>query len=218
MPPSTRTTLRRHRERGAYDRATIDAILDEGFLCHAAVAVEGVCSVIPTIYARIDDHLYLHGAAGNHVLGVAAGGAIVTVTVTLVDGLVLARSQMHHSMNFRSVVLFGWAEEVTDPEEKTAALARVVDHLLPGRSAEARPPSPSELRATKVLRIPLAEASAKVRAGGPVDDDADLSLPVWAGVLPLRSAAGRPQVADGVDPTLSPPEGLTQPERWAAFE
>lgn len=216
--PSARTALRRHRERGAYDRATIDAILDEGFLCHAAVAVDEVCSVIPTIYARVGDDVYLHGATGNHVLGAAGAGATVTVTVTLVDGVVLARSAMHHSMNFRSVVIFGRAEEVTASTEKTAALAAVVDHLLPGRTAEARPPSTAELRATRVLRLSLAEASAKVRTAGPADDEADLALPVWAGVLPLRQAAGRPQPVAGLDPNLSPPAALAQPERWVSVE
>jgi nitroimidazol reductase NimA-like FMN-containing flavoprotein (pyridoxamine 5'-phosphate oxidase superfamily) len=167
--------------------------------------------MIPTIYGRDGDRLLLHGAAANHVLKAAARGAELTVTVTLVDGLVLARSMFHHSVNYRSVVMFGRATGIEDPEEKAAALALVVDRLLPGRAADARPPSDAELASTRVLSLPLDEVSAKVRSGGPVDDEEDMDLPVWAGVLPLHLAAGAYQ-PEGV---LPPPAYLVQPQRWS---
>ena len=212
--PSARTQVRRHRERGRYDRAEVHAILDEGFLCHVACVVDGAPWMIPTIYARRGDELLLHGAAANHVLGAICDGAPLVATVTLVDGLVLARSVMHHSINYRSVVVFGQGTEVTDPVDKEAALALVVDHLLPGRTAEARPPTPSELRATRVVSVPLDEVSAKVRTGAPVDDDADLALPVWAGVLPIGLVAGPPE-PDGLGVGAADlPAGFDQPGRW----
>jgi nitroimidazol reductase NimA-like FMN-containing flavoprotein (pyridoxamine 5'-phosphate oxidase superfamily) len=214
VAPSTRTALRRHRDRGAYDRATIDAILDEGFICHAAVTVDGQCSMIPTVYARRGDELLLHGAAANHVLNAAAAGAELTVTVTLVDGLVLARSVMHHSINFRSVVIFGRGQEISEPVAKTAALAAVVEHLLPGRTAEARSPSVNELRSTRVVALALDEASAKVRTGGPVDDPEDLSAPVWAGVLPMYQGFGEVLPDAANLPGIGVPPSLAQPARW----
>jgi hypothetical protein len=188
--------------------------LDDGFICHAATAVDGQCWMIPTIYARRGDELLLHGAAANHVLGAVAAGAELTVTVTLVDGLVLARSVMHHSINFRSVVIFGQAEEITEPAAKTAALAAVVEHLLPGRTEEARAPNMNELRATRVVSLPLTEASAKVRTGGPLDDTEDLSLPVWAGVLPMYQGVGdaEPDPANPHGVRTSP--SVVQPTRW----
>lgn len=208
IEPTGRTTVRRHRDRADYDRATVDAILDEGFICHAACAVDGTVWMIPTAYGRDGDRLLLHGAAGNHVLKAAAAGAELTVTVTLVDGLVLARSTFHHSVNYRSVVIYGTATEVTDPAAKEEALARIVEHMLPGRSGEARGPSPVELTKTRVVSLPIDEVSAKVRTGGPVDDEEDMALPVWAGVLPLRVAAGRP------DPPEGAPACAVQPDRW----
>lgn len=190
-----RTRLRRKAERGAHDRATIDAILDEALVCHVGFAIDGRPVVIPTAFGRIGSDLYLHGAVGNHALRTLAGGIEVCVTVTLLDGLVLARSAFHHSMNYRSVVLFGRAEPVTDDREKLDALLAVVDHMEPGRSAASRPPTPEELRATLVVRLPIVEGSAKVRTGGPVDDEADLALDHWAGVIPLALVRGEP-VAD----------------------
>lgn len=211
--PTGRTLVRRHRDRASYERAEIDSILDEGMICHVGACVEGSPWMIPTGYGRDGDWLYLHGASGNHLLG-AAGGAEVVVCVTLLDGMVLARSSFNHSFNYRSVVLFGRAEEVTDPAGKARALEVIVDHLLPGRSREARPPTDSELRRTRVARIGLAEASAKVRRGPAVDDPGDVDMPIWAGVLPLRTVAG-PAVPDGSNrPGVAPPVGLDQPGRW----
>ncbi len=180
-----RTTVRRQRDRGKYDRDVVYAILDEGFVCHVACAVGGTVWMIPTAYGRDGDRLLLHGAAANNVLKAAAGGAELTVTVTLLDGIVLARSTFHHSINYRSVVIFGPATGIEEPDAKAAALATIVEHMLPGRSRDARPPEPAELASTRVVSIPLREVSAKVRSGGPIDDVEDLVLPVWAGVLPL---------------------------------
>jgi nitroimidazol reductase NimA-like FMN-containing flavoprotein (pyridoxamine 5'-phosphate oxidase superfamily) len=213
--PTARTTVRRHRDRASYDRAVVEAILDEGFICHVACAVDGTPWMIPTAYGRRGDELLLHGAVGNHVLRAAASGAEICVTVTLLDGLVLARSVMHHSLNYRSVVLFGRAVEISEPREKEAALAAIVEHMLPGRTQDARSPSDEELRATRVVTLPIDEVSAKVRTGGPVDDPADVGLDVWAGVLPLRVAAGpaepdRPGAASAGSPSY-----LAQPARWA---
>jgi nitroimidazol reductase NimA-like FMN-containing flavoprotein (pyridoxamine 5'-phosphate oxidase superfamily) len=187
-----RSTVRRHAERGLHDRAVVDAVLDEALVCHVGFTVDGAPYVLPTAFARVDDHLYLHGATGSFVLRALCAGAEACVTVTLLDGLVLARSAFHHSMNYRSVVLFGRAERVEDDEEKAAALLAIVEHLAPGRSAASRPPSPAELRSTLVARFPIEEGSAKVRTGGPVDDPADLALGHWAGVIPLRLVQGEP--------------------------
>ncbi len=216
IEPTARTALRRHRERAEYDRDAVCAILDEGFICHVACVVDGTVWMIPTAYGRDGDRLLLHGAAANHVLKAAAGGAELTITVTLLDGMVLARSTFHHSINYRSVVIFGPATEITEAEEKSAALALIVDHLLPGRSRDARAPTPKELAQTRVVSIGLDEMSAKVRTGPPIEDEADLALPVWAGVLPLRPASGAP-LPDGVIPAgMDPPAYLDQPARWSA--
>jgi nitroimidazol reductase NimA-like FMN-containing flavoprotein (pyridoxamine 5'-phosphate oxidase superfamily) len=213
--PTPRTAVRRRRDRGRYDRDLVYSILDEGFICHAACAVDGTVWMIPTIYGRDGDRLMLHGAAANHVLKAAAGGAELTVTVTLVDGLVLARSTFHHSINYRSVVVFGHATAIEEPAEKAAALDLVVNHLLPGRTGDARSPNAAELASTRVVSLALDEVSAKVRTGGPVDDAEDMELPVWAGVLPLRPAAGpaRPDEAGPPGPA-TPPGYLVQPGRW----
>ncbi len=197
-PPSDRTRVRRLAERGRYDRATIDAILDEGLVCHLGVVVDGEPHVIPTLHARIGDHLYVHGAVANFVLRTLDAGGAVCATVTLLDGLVLARSAFHHSVNYRSVVVFGRAERVTDPEEKWAALSAFVEHVVPGRSRDTRPPTPTELRSTMVLRLPLDEASAKVRTGGPKEEPEDLALDHWGGVVPLHLVAGEPVPDDHV--------------------
>jgi uncharacterized protein len=214
ITPTARTTVRRHRERGAFDRELVYAILDEGFICHAACSVDGTVWMIPTAYARDGDRLILHGAAANHVLKAAAAGAELTLTVTLLDGLVLARSTFNHSLNYRSVVIFGTATDITDPADKADALERIVEHMLPGRSADARTPNPVELAKTRVVSVPLEEVSAKVRAGGPRDDEGDGDLPVWAGVLPLRPQAG-PALPDPANqPGLDRPAYLRQPDRW----
>lgn len=205
---SDRSRLRRKRERGSHDRRVIDAVLDEGLVCHVGFHVEGTTFVVPCAYARVDDVVYLHGAVANHMLGALADGCPASLTVTLLDGLVLARSAKHHSMNFRSVMLFGAARSVTDEGEKGAALAAVVDHMVPGRGAEVRPPSAEELRATKVVAFPIEEGSAKVRAGGPVEDPADLEPSVWAGELPLRLVAGEPVADDGIPTALPVPAYL----------
>jgi len=197
--PTPRTTVRRRRDRACYDRDLVFGILDEGFICHAACTVDGTVWMIPTIYGRDGDRLLLHGAAANHVLKAAASGAELTVTVTLVDGLVLARSTFHHSINYRSVVIFGYATGIEDADEKAAALSVVVEHLLPGRTGDARPPNPTELASSRVVSLPI-------------DDDEDMDRPVWAGVLPLRPAAGAPQ-ADGAGAAV--PAYLRQPRRWS---
>jgi len=192
--PTPRTTVRRLPTRGVYDAETIAAILDEGFVCHVGFVAEGQPFVIPTIYGRRGSRLYLHGSAVSRLLKTLAGGVPVCVTVTLVDGLVLARSVFNHSMNYRSVVVLGKAV-VVEGEEKVAALETIAEHVAPGRWKEARGPSANELKATLVLSLPLDEASAKVRTGPPEDEDEDYGLPHWAGVLPLALAAGNP-IAD----------------------
>ena len=192
IAPTERTTVRRQSQRASYERPLVDAVIDEALSCHVGFAIDGRPWVIPTIHARIDDVLYLHGAVTNHMLRSLSGGFEACVTITLIDGLVLARSAFHHSMNYRSVMVFGRATIVDDPEEKEAALRALVEHVVPGRMAEARPPSAIELRKTSVLRLPITEASAKVPTGGPIDDPDDLALPVWAGQLPLSTSYGSP--------------------------
>jgi nitroimidazol reductase NimA-like FMN-containing flavoprotein (pyridoxamine 5'-phosphate oxidase superfamily) len=192
ITPTERTKVRRLPTRANYDRAFIDAMIDEALSCHVGFAIDSRPWVVPTIHARVDDGLYLHGAVANHMLGSLAGGIEACVTITIVDGLVLARSAFHHSMNYRSVMVFGVATRVDDRDEKTAALRALVEHVVPGRSADARDPSDNELRTTLVLRLPISEVSAKVRTGGPIDDEEDLALPVWAGQLPVVTAFGSP--------------------------
>jgi len=204
LEPTDRTRHRRLPERGSFDIGVINAILDEALMCHVGFVVDGRPSVIPTIHARIGDRLYLHGAAANHMLRSLAGGVDACVTVTIVDGLVLARSAFHHSMDYRSVMVFGRASRVDDPDETQRALHALVEHVVPGRNADARPPSDAELRKTLVLRLPIAEASAKVRTGGPVDDEEDLTLGVWAGVLPCALTFGTAVAAPDV--TAATPE------------
>ena len=187
-----RSTVRRRRERASYDRSVVNGVLDESLICHVGFAVDGRPFVIPTIHARVDDQLYLHGAPANHMLNSLRGGIEACVTATLVDGLVLARSAFHHSLNYRSVCVFGWANAVTDRAEKVAALDALVEHVVPGRSAGVRSPSEKELSGTLVLRLPIDEASAKVRTGPPIDDQEDIGLDVWAGVVPLRIITDTP--------------------------
>jgi uncharacterized protein len=198
-----RTQVRRLPERGAYDRATVHAILDEAFICHVGFVVDGQPYVVPTGYARVGETIYLHGSSGSR-LGLRPG-MDVCVTVTLLDGLVLARSAFHHSMNYRSVMAIGRTRPVTDPAQKDAALRALVDHIVPGRSAAVRGADRRELAATAVLALPLDAVSAKVRTGPPIDDEPDYALPIWAGVLPLRQVADPPVADDRLDPALAVP-------------
>src|SRR5918912_2870446 len=203
--PTERTTLKRLPKRGSYERETVNEILDEGFVCHVGFVVDGRPFVIPTGYGRAGDKLYIHGSAASRMLKTLRDGVDVCVTVTLLDGLVLARSAFHHSMNYRSVVVFGRARAVEDDAEKMRALHAFTEHVAPGRWAEVRRPNRQELDATTVLALPLTEASAKVRTGPPVDDEEDYSLPVWAGELPLRLTAGTPVADPRLPPEIKPP-------------
>lgn len=213
LGPGSNSRVRRLPERARYDRATIHAILDEGFVCHLGFVDDGRPVVVPTAYARVGDSLYLHGASGNHALRRLAAGTPACVTVTLVDGLVLARAAFHHSINYRSVMVFGTARAVDSPAEKTEALLAVVEHIVPGRSADARGPNESELRTTRVVRFDIAEGSAKVRTGGPKDDDEDLALPIWAGQLPLLTDTGIPVPDDLLPGDVPAPDYLTDYRR-----
>ncbi|MBT9315021.1 pyridoxamine 5'-phosphate oxidase family protein [Leptothoe spongobia] len=203
---TARTQVKRVPKRGHYDSETVYSVLDAGLICHVGFAVEGQPFVIPTAYGRMDNRLFIHGASASRMLKSLQQGIEVCVTVTLLDGLVLARSAMHHSMNYRSVVLFGTAELVSEREDKWQALYAFTEHVMPGRWAETREPNEQELRATTVLALPIDEASAKIRTGPPVDDAADYELPHWAGVIPLNVRAGDPIV----DPQLT--KGIAVPE------
>jgi nitroimidazol reductase NimA-like FMN-containing flavoprotein (pyridoxamine 5'-phosphate oxidase superfamily) len=188
--PTTRTRVVREGDRAVYDREPVYRILDEGFLCHVGFAVEGQPFVIPTSYGRKEASLYIHGSAASRMLRQMKEGVAVCITVTLLDGLVLARSVFNHSMNYRSVVILGTATLVDDPEEKLAALRILSEHILPGRWDDSRQPNERELKATSVLRVPIEEFSAKVRQGPPIDDEPDYSFPTWAGVVPLEVKVG----------------------------
>ncbi|HEY1483714.1 MAG TPA: pyridoxamine 5'-phosphate oxidase family protein [Candidatus Acidoferrum sp.] len=190
--PTERTQVKRLPKRGKYDEETVFQILDAGFVCHAGFSVDGQPYVIPTNYGRSDKTLYLHGSAASRMLRTLSDGVPVCVTVTHVDGLVLARSAFHHSVNYRSVVILGTAQLVTDPAEKVEALRIFTDHVMKGRWNDVRQPTEQELKATIVLALPLEEVSAKVRTGGPVDDEDDYNLPTWAGVLPLETSVKSP--------------------------
>jgi nitroimidazol reductase NimA-like FMN-containing flavoprotein (pyridoxamine 5'-phosphate oxidase superfamily) len=192
IPQTPRTTLKRLPQRGHYDRELIEQILDEGFICHVGFAVDGQPFVIPTGYARVGDRLFIHGSQASRMLRTLGQGIDVCVTVTLIDGLVLARSAFHHSMNYRSVVVFGNAKVIDDPDEKLAALRALSEHMIPGRWDDVREPDERELQQTTVLSLPLEEASAKVRTGPPLDDEEDYEMEVWAGVIPLRMVAAEP--------------------------
>lgn len=208
---TARTRIKRLPQRGSYERETVYKILDEGLVCHVGFVVEGSPVVIPTGYGRAGDALYVHGSAASRMLRTLAGGVPVCVTVTLLDGLVLARSAFHHSMNYRSVVVYGTASVIEDEAEKIEALRAITEHIVPGRWAEVRAPDDAELRKTLVLRLPLDEASAKVRTGPPIDDEPDYELPVWAGELPLRLTACKPVA----DPRL--PSGLEPPANVCCY-
>jgi nitroimidazol reductase NimA-like FMN-containing flavoprotein (pyridoxamine 5'-phosphate oxidase superfamily) len=201
--------VRRLADRGRYERALVHEVLDGAYLAHVGFVVDGQPRVLPMTYGRDGDVLYLHGAVGNAMLR-ASAGAEVCVTVTLLDGLVLARSAFHHSMNYRSVVLLGTATKVEDPDEKRRAFDVIVDHVLPGRSEVARPANDSEVRTTLVLRLAIDEGSAKVRTGPPKDDPEDMDLPVWAGVVPLRLVADDP-VQDPAQTAPLPTPVATRP-------
>jgi nitroimidazol reductase NimA-like FMN-containing flavoprotein (pyridoxamine 5'-phosphate oxidase superfamily) len=214
--PTERTVPTRYRERARYDRAVVHGILDEALFCHVGVVVDGVPVVLPTMHARLGETLYLHGSTGSGPMRAAADapdGLTVCVTVTLVDGLVLARSGMHHSLEYRSVVAFGNARVVRDDAEKRRALAAVLDHVASGRSTDSRPPNARELAATAVIALDLVEVSAKVRTGGPLDDPEDIELPHWAGIVPLTLQPGPPIPADDLDPAIPLPPYLADYRR-----
>ncbi len=206
--PTARTRLVREADRAVYDRETVYRILDEGFLCHAGFVVDGQPFVIPTSYGRKDASLYIHGSAASRMLRQMQmkDGVPICITVTLLDGLVLARSVFNHSMNYRSVVILGKATLVDDPEQKLAALRVLSEHILPGRWDDARQPNERELKATSVLRVPIEEFSAKVRIGPPIDDEEDYSFPTWAGVVPLETIAGKPVDDSRLDPKREVPD------------
>ncbi|MFE4828518.1 pyridoxamine 5'-phosphate oxidase family protein [Streptomyces sp. NPDC056672] len=216
--PTARTVPTRARERAAYDHELVHAILDEAYICHLGFVRDGAPVVLPTLYGRVGERLYVHGSTGSRPLRMAGGtdsgrteapGLAVCLTVTHVDGLVLARSAFHHSINYRSVVVHGIARQVTDAEERRAALDAIVDHVVPGRSYDARPANDRELAATAVIRLDLDEVSAKVRTGGPNDDPEDAGLPHWAGVVPLARGYGAPVPADDLDPAVALPGYLS---------
>jgi uncharacterized protein len=203
--PTPRTQVIRESHRGIYDRETANSILDEGFICHVGFVSDGHPFVIPTGYGRDGENLYIHGSAASRMLRNLDQGVAVCVTVTLLDGLVLARSIFNHSMNYRSVVVLGTAVKVEDPQEKLRALHLLSEHIIPGRWAESRQPNEKELKATLVLRLPIVEFSAKVRQGPAIDDDEDMNFPTWAGVVPLQIAAGEPISDTQLDPKIGVP-------------
>jgi nitroimidazol reductase NimA-like FMN-containing flavoprotein (pyridoxamine 5'-phosphate oxidase superfamily) len=207
--PTERTQVVREPHRGSFDRDTIYKILDEGFVCHVGFTVEGQPYAIPTMFARVGEAIYFHGSAASRMLRGVSSGLAVCVTVTLIDGLVLARSVFNHSMNYRSVVALGKATLVDQTEEKIAALRAFTEKILPGRWDDARQPNEKELKATSILRLPLSEVSAKMRTGDVQDDEDDYLLRVWAGVLPIRLAAGAPIRDERCDPGLAVPTAVT---------
>ena len=218
-PPTERTRVRRVPQRGQYERETVHAILDEALICHVGFVHDGAPVVIPTLHARVDDRLYIHGSAASRTLSTLEKGLPVCVTATLVDGLVLARSAFHHSVNYRSAMVFGEAHAVKPEHEREKALELFTNKLVPGRWADVRPPSRQELKGTKVLRLALDEASAKVRTGPPIDDDEDYDLPIWAGVLSLSTQVAQPQPDPRLDPAVETPGYVAawRPERNPAL-
>ncbi len=211
-----RTRVRRRAQRGRYDRASVHAILDEALVCHVGFVADGQPTVLPTIHARCGETLYLHGSPASRMLRSLAGGVPVCVTVTLIDGIVLARSAFHHSMNYRSVVVLGRAHAVEDEAEKRLALRSLVEQVAPGRSGDARPPSAPELAQTLVLAVPLVEVSAKVRTGPPIDSAEDGALPFWAGVIPLALVPGAPVADPDLAPGIPAPAYATRYRRPGA--
>jgi nitroimidazol reductase NimA-like FMN-containing flavoprotein (pyridoxamine 5'-phosphate oxidase superfamily) len=213
-PTSPRTEVRRLPARARYERDDIHSVLDEGLVAHVGFASEDGPFVLPMAYGRDGDHLVLHGSPASRLLRSFKDGIDVCVTVTLLDGLVLARSAFHHSLNYRSVVVLGRAEVVDDATEKGRLLEALVDHLVPGRAEHARRPNAKELKATLVLRLAIAESSAKVRTGPPLDDDDDLAMPIWAGVLPLGLRPGDAIADEHTPPGTEPPAYLTTAPRF----
>ena len=214
--PTARTRVVREPERGVYDRAAAYQILDEGFICHVGFVMDNQPFVIPTGYGRSGDNLYIHGSAASRMLRNLDQGIAACVTVTLLDGLVLARSIFNHSMNYRSVVVLGSAVAVEDPTEKLQALRALSEHILPGRWDEARQPNERELKATLVMRLPITEFSAKVRLGPPIDSEEDYSFPIWAGVVPLQMVTGLPINDPKLDPKTPVPSYVRDYSRTAA--
>lgn len=208
LPVTDRTRLRRLPDRGRHELAEVAAVLDEALYCHVGITTDDGPVVIPTIHARVGDQVIVHGSPASRLLRTLKGGVPLCLTATLVDGLVVARSAFHHSLNYRSAVVFGVATEVVDPVAKAEALDALVDHVLSGRAAEARPGSDKELRGTTVLSLPLTEASVKVRTGPPLDEEDDLALDVWAGVVPLRTVAGPPEPSPDLAPGIAVPASV----------
>ncbi|MEW2522858.1 pyridoxamine 5'-phosphate oxidase family protein [Actinacidiphila alni] len=211
--PTDRTVPTRSRERAAYDRDVVHAILDEGYVCHLGFVRDGAPVVLPTLYARHGERLYVHGSTGSRPLRGARedAGLAVCLTVTHVDGLVLARSAFHHSINYRSVVVHGTAHQVTDPDERAVALDAIVEQAVPGRAADSRRADAKELAATAVIHLDLLEVSAKIRTGGPNDEPEDITLPYWTGVVPVARSYGTPVPADDLDPSIPLPGYLSRP-------
>lgn len=210
---SEKTRVRRLPKRGNYERETINAILDEAFICHVGFVVDAQPYVIPTAYGRIGDNLYIHGSAASRMLRELSKSVDVCVTVTLVDGLVLARSAFHHSINYRSVVVLGRATLVTEADEKAHALEAITEHIVHGRWPEVRWPNELELKATSVLRLPINEASAKIRTGPPIDDDEDYAMDVWAGVVPVSLTYGPPIADDRLAGDIKIPDHVLNQSR-----
>jgi nitroimidazol reductase NimA-like FMN-containing flavoprotein (pyridoxamine 5'-phosphate oxidase superfamily) len=213
LEKTSRSTVKRLPKRADYNLETINEILDEGFVCHVGFVVDGQPFVIPTGYARLNNHIYIHGSAASRMLRSLSTGIDVCLTVTIVDGIVLARSAFHHSMNYRSVVVFGKAMAVEQPVEKMEALYALSEHIIPGRWKDVREPNEQEMKATLVLKLPLEEASAKIRSGPPLDDEADYEIPVWSGVLPLKLNPSSPVPDDHTSSDKAIPEYVTNYKR-----
>jgi len=213
MRPSARAAVKRLPKRASYDASVIHSILDEGLVCHVGFQVKGQVYVIPMAYARLGDRLLLHGSKKSRLMRALGAGRDVCVTVTLLDGLVLARSVFHHSMNYRSVCVFGRSRRVAGAKARSEALEALVEHSVPGRGRDARSPNATELAATELVEVPLEEASAKIRTGPPVDDEADADLPVWAGVLPAVITWGPPVPEPLGRPVAAPPEYVLEYRR-----
>jgi uncharacterized protein len=210
IAPTARTRVKRIPKRASYDRDAIYSVLDTALVCHVGFAIDRQPYVIPTLHVRIGDRLYIHGSAASRMLGAAAEGTPIAITVTHIDGLVLARSAFHHSVNYRSAVILGAATLVTDPSEKLAVMKGLIDHVAPGRWDHIRHPNEKELAATSVLSIPIVEASAKLRSGDPLDDEADYALPVWAGQIPFAMKALTPMADARLDASTPIPAHVTE--------
>jgi nitroimidazol reductase NimA-like FMN-containing flavoprotein (pyridoxamine 5'-phosphate oxidase superfamily) len=209
IAPTARTRVKRLPKRASYDRDAVHSILDAALVCHVGFAIDGQPYVIPTLHVRIADRLYIHGSAASRMLGAAADGTPIAVTVTHIDGLVLARSAFHHSVNYRSVVILGAATLVTDLAEKFAVMRGLIDHVAPGRWDHIRHPNEKELAATSVLSIPIVEASAKLRSGDPLDDEADYAMPIWAGQIPIAMNTLAPIADSRLDASTALPAHVT---------